>query len=244
VVAATSATAGWEVATAALAAAAKARVAVLLVVGRAHAADAAGDLLRATVATYVEVHAGGADPLRVDDVITMTHALARTHDLVLVGAVDGLLVPLGRGGWTLADLAWALPAPVVVVTGAGPDSTNHTTLALDALSSRRISASVTATTSPSCPSHWPVGSPAARPTGRSSSWSRPGAGWIRCCTARAASRPPPVSLRPPVSPPPTVPPPHPTPHPTPHPAMRRPRRRPRRSRIATGGAPRSSASAW
>lgn len=142
VVAPTSATGGWAVTTAALAvASSKRRVAVLRIVGGEPDRGAERDLLRASAATYVElVNRDGM--LRVDEVVGMTHTLTRTHRLVLIGAVDGLLVPLGHGGWALADLAWALPAPVVVVAGAGPDLVNHTTLALDALASRNILASV------------------------------------------------------------------------------------------------------
>ena len=115
VIAATSAAAGWDVAAAALAAASGMRVAVLRIVHRGRAEGPGIGLLRRTVATLVEVQAGAATPLDIDDVVRLTNALAHHHDLVLVGALDGLLVPLGRGGWTLADLAGALPAPVVVV---------------------------------------------------------------------------------------------------------------------------------
>ncbi|WP_446209776.1 SMI1/KNR4 family protein [Micromonospora sp. IBSANI012] len=134
----------WEVAAAAISAASKVRVAVLHIAERRHDDSAPCQLLSDNLATYVEVHAGGIDAPRPDDLVGITQALARTHGLILVGAAHGLLVPLGRGGWTLADLAWALRAPVVVVTDSGPDSTNHTTLALDALTSRGLSASVIA----------------------------------------------------------------------------------------------------
>ena len=66
-------------------------------------------------------------------------ALGRAYDLVLVAAPAGLLVPVGDG-WTIADLAVALAAPAVVVTG--PGSLDHTTLALGALDGRGIPASV------------------------------------------------------------------------------------------------------
>ncbi|MER7334717.1 MULTISPECIES: SMI1/KNR4 family protein [unclassified Micromonospora] len=131
-------------AAAAISATSKARVAVLHVAERKHDGSAPSQLLRESLATYVEVHAGGAGALRPDDLVGITRALARNHDLVLVSAAHGLLVPLGRDGWTLADLAWALQAPVVVVTDSGADSVNHTTLALDALASRGLPASVIA----------------------------------------------------------------------------------------------------
>ncbi|MCF0092933.1 ATP-dependent dethiobiotin synthetase BioD [Micromonospora sp. MH99] len=131
-------------AAAAISAASKGRVAVLHIADGRHDDSASRQLLSDNLATYVEVRAGGIDAPRPDDLVGITRALARTHGLILVGAAHGLLVPLGRGGWTLADLAWALQAPVVVVTDSGPDSTNHTTLALDALTSRGLSASVIA----------------------------------------------------------------------------------------------------
>ncbi|MFC6014669.1 SMI1/KNR4 family protein [Plantactinospora solaniradicis] len=101
-------------------------------------------LLHDNLDTYVEVAAGGVDGLLVADVVGLVQALTRTHELVLVGGGHGLAVPLGCGGWTLADLAWALPAPVVLLTGPGPDAVNHTTLALEVLTGRGITASVVA----------------------------------------------------------------------------------------------------
>ena len=144
VVAATSTNASWGVAVAALASASQARVAAVRIVGHGQEHGGPDELLRDNLATYVDVYVGGVDPLGVDDLVGVTRALARTHDLILVGTVDGLLVPLGRGNWTLADLAWTLPAPVVVVADSGPDSTNHTTLALEVLAGRGLSASVVA----------------------------------------------------------------------------------------------------
>ncbi|MBF9131360.1 AAA family ATPase, partial [Plantactinospora sp. S1510] len=103
-----------------------------------------GALLHDNLGTYVEVATGGVDGLLVADVVGLVQALTRTHDLVLVGGGHGLAVPLGRGGWTLADLAWALPAPVVLLSGPGPDAVNHTTLALEVLTGRGLTASVVA----------------------------------------------------------------------------------------------------
>ncbi|MEU8820438.1 hypothetical protein [Actinoplanes sp. NPDC048796] len=68
--------------------------------------------------------------------------MRRAYGLVLVVAPEGLLVPLGADGWTLADLAEAVRAPAVVVTGAGADAVNHTTLMLGALAGHGISAAV------------------------------------------------------------------------------------------------------
>lgn len=166
VLAATSTNANWEVAAAALCAAAAGRTAVLRIVGpgpghrggddgspvsaddtdqSGQGEDASpGTPLHDTVDTYVEVAAGGGGGLPAEDVVGLVQALTRTHGLVLVGGGHGLAVPLGRGGWTLADLAWALPAPVVLLTGSGPDAVNHTTLALEVVAGRGLTASVVA----------------------------------------------------------------------------------------------------
>jgi cell wall assembly regulator SMI1 len=63
---------------------------------------------------------------------------------VLTIAADGLVTPLGDGGWTATDLAAELRAPVVIVTGTDTDAVGHTILMLDALETRRIPASVIA----------------------------------------------------------------------------------------------------
>jgi dethiobiotin synthetase len=55
-------------------------------------------------------------------------------DLVLIEGAGGLLVPMGAGGWTVAELAAELRAPVVVVARAGLGTLNHTALTLRALS--------------------------------------------------------------------------------------------------------------
>jgi cell wall assembly regulator SMI1 len=138
IVAGTSSGVDWQLAAAALAAAAEVRVAALLVGDTPEP----GELLRGQVGTWLRTGDGGAGPLTVEDVAGLVQGLRLTHGLVLVVAGTGLFVPLGRGGWTPADLAVALPAPVVVVTGAGPDAANHTTLALSALAGRGIPATV------------------------------------------------------------------------------------------------------
>ncbi|GAA4538791.1 dethiobiotin synthase [Pseudonocardia xishanensis] len=65
-------------------------------------------------------------------------ALAADHDHVLVEGAGGLLVELTEEGHTLADLALALAAPVVVVCRSGLGTLNHTALTVDALARRRI----------------------------------------------------------------------------------------------------------
>lgn len=137
VMASTSADVDWRVAAAAIAAAAEVPVAAV-VVGAAGAGTA--DPLRAHLSGLAELTAvDGVGLAQARDLVT---AMKRTCDLVLVGASAGLLVPVGRDDWTLADLAAAVGAPVIVVTGPGPDAVNHTTLALGALAGRGVVATV------------------------------------------------------------------------------------------------------
>jgi dethiobiotin synthetase len=98
----------------------------------------------------------GVVPLAIGDVIEAVRVAAEHHDVVLVEGAGGLLVPIGEGHWTLADLAGALRAPVVVVSRAGLGTLNHTALTLEALAHRQISASVVLGAWPRTPElvHW------------------------------------------------------------------------------------------
>src|SRR5689334_8972405 len=138
VLATTSASVDWQPAAAALAAASTVRVAALVF----GAESPPGQLLLGEIATFLQAGDGAADPLSVDEAVALVRTLARTHGLVLVVGVPGLLVPTGRAGWTLMDLAVAVSAPVVVVSGTGPDAANHTTLALGAVAGHGLTAAV------------------------------------------------------------------------------------------------------
>jgi len=59
-------------------------------------------------------------------------------DLVLVEGAGGLLVRYDPAGATIADLATALAAPVLVVTQPGLGTLNHTALTVEALATRRL----------------------------------------------------------------------------------------------------------
>ncbi|HEY6798660.1 MAG TPA: dethiobiotin synthase [Kineosporiaceae bacterium] len=63
---------------------------------------------------------------------------AQPGDLVLIEGAGGLLVPMGHGGWTMADLAERLHASVVVVARAGLGTLNHTALTLHALARHHL----------------------------------------------------------------------------------------------------------
>jgi dethiobiotin synthetase len=97
----------------------------------------------------------GLEPLVIGDVIEAATDADAAHDLVIVEGAGGLLVPLGEH-WTVADLAMALRAPVVVVARADLGTLNHTALTLEALSRRLLPASVVIGSWPRAPElvHW------------------------------------------------------------------------------------------
>ncbi len=78
----------------------------------------------------------GRPPL--DPVAFYDLMLALDHDLVVVEGAGGLLVRFDEDGSTLADLARALRAPVLVVVEAGLGTLNSTALTLEALAHRGI----------------------------------------------------------------------------------------------------------
>lgn len=64
--------------------------------------------------------------------------LRDSFDVVLVEGAGGLLVELTEAGETIADLAKALNAPVVVVVRSALGTLNHTALTLEALRHRNV----------------------------------------------------------------------------------------------------------
>jgi dethiobiotin synthetase len=149
---------GKTVVTAALAALAVARgesVAVVKPAQTGAAAGARGDLDEVSrLAGITDTHelARFPDPLSPEaaarvaglpplDLAAATGAvrdLAATRQQVLVEGAGGLLVRYDRAGGTIADLALALGAPVLVVAAAGLGTLNHTALILEALAARGI----------------------------------------------------------------------------------------------------------
>jgi dethiobiotin synthetase len=81
----------------------------------------------------------GLIPVTTVTTASAVRELAAEHDLVLVEGTGGLLVPLDDSGGTLADVAAALSASVLVVVGAGLGTLNHTALTVEALRTRRLS---------------------------------------------------------------------------------------------------------
>ena len=64
--------------------------------------------------------------------------LAEDHDLVLIEGAGGLLVRFDERGATLADVAWSLSAPVLLVSQAGLGTLNTTALSAEALLRRGL----------------------------------------------------------------------------------------------------------
>jgi dethiobiotin synthetase len=158
VVTGTSTGVGKTAITAALAVLARERGAEVVVVKPAQTGvgpDEAGDLAEVTrlapgvhpveYARYPDplspeaaARRAGVTPLRLGEVASSIAALAERHELVLVEGAGGLLVRFADDGWTLADLARALDAPVLVVAAAGLGTLNHTALTLEVLAGRGI----------------------------------------------------------------------------------------------------------
>ena len=82
--------------------------------------------------------AAGLPPLDLHAAARQVRALAASRDRVLVEGAGGLLVRYDPAGATLADLARAVAATVLVVTAPGLGTLNHTALTLEALAARRL----------------------------------------------------------------------------------------------------------
>lgn len=145
---------GKTVVTAAVAALAGGRVAVLKPAQTGVGPDEPGDLaevIRLVPGVHGRELARYPDPLAPDTAarraglppVTPAAAgeaareLAGNHELVLVEGAGGLLVRFDGVG-TLADVAAALDAPVLVVAAAGLGTLNHTALTTEALAARGI----------------------------------------------------------------------------------------------------------
>ncbi|RZS34858.1 dethiobiotin synthetase [Herbihabitans rhizosphaerae] len=81
----------------------------------------------------------GLPPVRPADVAAAAGELSSDHDLVLIEGAGGLLVRFDDAGGTLADVAWSLGAPVLVVAQAGLGTLNATALTTESLRHRGIS---------------------------------------------------------------------------------------------------------
>lgn len=146
---------GKTVVTAAVAALAPGRVAVLKPAQTGVAPGEPGDLADvarlAAPATAVELarypdplapataaRRAGRPALEPGAAARAAALLAADHDLVLVEGAGGLLVRFTEDGGTLADVAALLGAPVVVVTPAGLGALNAAALTVEALRTRGL----------------------------------------------------------------------------------------------------------
>ncbi|MET7418722.1 hypothetical protein [Dactylosporangium sp. NPDC005555] len=123
VVTPTSSSVDWVVAAAALAATTDGTAAAVVL----------GDF-GAPLTPYVQAISELPAGTGLDAVAAVVTDLSAKHDRVVILA--------GGGVSTVADLAAAVRAPVVVVTGTDADATGHTILALEALDRRQIPGAV------------------------------------------------------------------------------------------------------
>jgi dethiobiotin synthetase len=80
----------------------------------------------------------GVPPITPAEAAAAASDLLDGHDIVLVEGAGGLLVRFDPDGGTVADVAWALGAPVLLVAHAGLGTLNTTALTAEALVRRGI----------------------------------------------------------------------------------------------------------
>ncbi|MDV6012704.1 dethiobiotin synthase [Haloechinothrix sp. LS1_15] len=80
----------------------------------------------------------GLEPLTPGAIAEEAVRLAETHDHVLVEGAGGLLVRFGPDGGTLADVAWSLGAPLVIVARAALGTLNATALTAEVATRRGV----------------------------------------------------------------------------------------------------------
>jgi dethiobiotin synthetase len=80
----------------------------------------------------------GLPPVSLPETARRITELAESHRLVIVEGTGGLLVRFDEDGGTIADLARALAAPVLVVSRAALGTLNHTALTLEAMAHRGL----------------------------------------------------------------------------------------------------------
>ncbi|HEU5107090.1 MAG TPA: dethiobiotin synthase [Micromonosporaceae bacterium] len=105
----------------------------------------AGDVTRRELARFPDPLAPataarrlGRPAVRPADIAAAAVELNRTHGLVIIEGAGGLLVRFDDEGGTIADVAWALGAPVLVVARAGLGTLNATALTTEALRRRGV----------------------------------------------------------------------------------------------------------
>jgi dethiobiotin synthetase len=98
-----------------------------------------------TVASYPDALApltaarvSGLPAVEMGIVAEVVSRLAAEHDLVLIEGAGGVLVQMGSGGWTVADLAVSVDAQSIVVARPDLGTLNHTELTRGVLIARGI----------------------------------------------------------------------------------------------------------
>jgi dethiobiotin synthetase len=146
---------GKTVVTAAVAALAAGRVAVLKPAQTGVAEDEDGDLAEIVrlvpgvttrelgrypepLAPATAARRSGMAPVRPLQAAAAAMDLAADHDLVLIEGAGGVLVRFDDDGGTLADVAAKFGAPVLVVAAAGLGTLNHTELTVNELRRRGL----------------------------------------------------------------------------------------------------------
>ncbi|GAA3158287.1 dethiobiotin synthase [Planomonospora alba] len=92
----------------------------------------------APLAPAAAARVAGLPPVSLAEAAVRIKELAESHRLVLVEGAGGLLVRFDEEGFTIADLARMLHAPVLVVARAGLGTLNHTALTLEAMAGRGL----------------------------------------------------------------------------------------------------------
>nr|WP_225953888.1 dethiobiotin synthase [Kibdelosporangium phytohabitans] len=105
----------------------------------------AGDVTTVELVRYLDPLApetaarrSGMPTIGPADIAEAVSRLDEDHDLVIVEGAGGLLVRFDSNGSTIADAAWAMGVPVVVVASAGLGTLNATALTAEALLRRGI----------------------------------------------------------------------------------------------------------
>jgi dethiobiotin synthetase len=105
----------------------------------------AGDVTTRELVRYLEPLApetaarrSGLPTVGPADIAAAASQLGQNHDLVIIEGAGGLLVRFDGNGSTIADAAWAMGAPVLVVAAAGLGTLNATALTAEVLIRRGV----------------------------------------------------------------------------------------------------------
>lgn len=99
---------------------------------------AEGARYREALAPTAAIRVGGEAAVPMSRVVASVEDWRSQADLILIEGAGGLLVGLDDAGTTIAELARALTAPVVLVTRPNLGTLNHTGLTLEAMASRGL----------------------------------------------------------------------------------------------------------